>query len=204
MCPLATSAPALDLELFENLNNYKSIDQVVAESALSAFRRHMWYLHGEMVPIPLWQTDLSEERKAVISKKIIEQKKTEYGCCDLIGRFGVDFVKPDSSDVNTAAKELDDLLTPASWSFFEILGFSTDFLELSPNQWQSNEDFVNAGEALRHFKVTNEDAERSVKLCADFLETAKKEKHQDTLQVVEAERKKTPDVRKSVKRKVKN
>ena len=28
---------------------------------------------------------------------------------------------------------------------------------------------MKAAEVLHHFKVTNEDAERSVKLCADFL-----------------------------------
>ena len=46
-------------------------------------------------------------------------------------------------------------------------------------------------------------AERSVKLCADFLGLAQKEDlFQDYLQVVENERKKTPNLRTATKRKL--
>ena len=52
-------------------------------------------------------------------------------------------------------------------------------------------------------KVTNESAERSVKLCADFLGVAKKEYlFQNYLQVDEQVRKKSPNLRKAIKRKL--
>ena len=53
-------------------------------------------------------------------------------------------------------------------------------------------------------KVTNESAERSVKVCADFIGLSKKDLFQNYLKVVEKERKKTPNIRKSLKRKQSN
>ena len=54
---------------------------------------------------------------------------------------------------------------------------------------------------LHHSKNINVDAERSVKLCADFVGTGKFEDlFQKYMQVVETERKKTPDLQKSTKR----
>ena len=68
-----------------------------------------------------------------------------------------------------------DLVTPASWKFFSILGISPEFLSFSVQQWSDNEIYNEAKKILRHFKVTNESAERSVKLSAEFLGLAKKE-----------------------------
>ena len=67
--------------------------------------------------------------------------------------------------------------------------------------WEQNCAYKEAGEFLKNMKVTNESAERSVKLCADFLGLAKTEGlFQNYLQVVEEERKRTPNVRKAMKR----
>ena len=203
-CPLATSAPALDLELIENLNNYKSIDEQVATSALKSFRRHTWYIHAEMVPLALWDCDMDDDRKEKLAKKILEQPDDADNeeQKEFIGRHGTGYGKPDLLAVNVDAKELHELVTPASWRFFKILGVASSFLNSSPKHWPENAEYMKTAAVLAHFKVTNEDAERSVKLCVDFLGTAKNEDlFQKYMQVVETERKKTPDLRKSTKRK---
>ena len=100
----------------------------------------------------------------------------------------------------TEAKHLHELVTPASWRFFDNLGISVDFLRLPTVDWEQNCAYKEAGEFLKNMKVTWS-AERSVKLCADFLGLAKTEGlFQNYLQVVEEERKRTPNVRKARKR----
>ena len=81
------------------------------------------------------------------------------------------------------------------------MGFSSNFLQSPPEDWPENVEYKNATGVLRHLKVTNEGAERSVKLVADFLHLTKIEPTlQNYLQVVEAERKATPDIRCIAKR----
>ena len=92
-------------------------------------------------------------------------------------------------------------MTPASSCFFDILGISENFLHLPTKDWPQHGDYKEAANFLKHMKFTNDSAERSVKMCADFLGHAKKEElFQNYLQVVEEERKRTPNVRKSMKR----
>ena len=205
-CPLATSAPRLDLELVKNLIQYRSIDEEVSSSALKSFRKHTWYLHAEMVPLALRDSELDYRQKQKLATKILHQPKDADDKSELqfVGRHGAGYGKPDLLAVNIDANELHELVTPASWRFFKILGFSSEFLESSPQQWASNEEYMKAGKVLRHFKVTNEDAERSVKLCADFLGASKKEElFQNYIQVVETERKQTPNIRMAIKQKSK-
>lgn len=206
-CPLATSAPALDMELVSNLKAYEAIDEAVAKSALQAFRKHTWYLHAEMVPLALWDENLEASKKAMLAQKILEQPTDDTDSeaeLQFVGRHGTGYGKPDLLAVNIDSSELSDLVTPASWRFFKILSLSTEFINSPPQEWSQNVAYQKASEVFRYFKVTNEDAERSVKLCADFLGVAKKEEYlQNYMQVVEAERNSTPDIRKSTKRKQK-
>ena len=52
------------------------------------------------------------------------------------------------------------------------------------------------GMSIQEFKVSSEDAERGVKLVADYLGLSMKE---DPLQVVEDHKKRVPDIRKSTR-----
>ena len=157
-----------------------------------------------MVPLSLWD-DISEERKFNLAQKILKQPKTfdNHDTEEYVGRIGTGYGKQDLHSVNSCAKNLCELITPASWQFFSILGISSNFLSLPVKEWEENEQYNAAKKTLCHLKVTNESAERSVKLCADFLGLAQKEDlFQDYLQVVENERKKTPNLSTATKRKL--
>ena len=182
-----------------NFRSYEAVDPVVAKSAHKAFRNHTWYLAAEMLPLALYDKNLSDVEKAKLAQKILEQPKDCENEEELqyVGRHGTDYGKPDLMAVNVNAESLSDLVTPASWRFFKILGFSSDFLGSPPDEWELNRGYEEASAQIAHFKVTNEDAERSVKLCADFLGVSKKEEtFQNYLQVIEDERVSTPDIRK--------
>ena len=101
-CPQATSAPALDLELIENLKNYICVDKEVASSALKAFKRHTWYLHAEVVPLALWG-NISPERKQKLADQIIKQQRNNDRNEEFVGRIGSGYGKPDLLTVNIEA-----------------------------------------------------------------------------------------------------
>ena len=144
------------------------MDLTVATSSFKAFERHTWYLHGEFNPLALWDDSLTIiERKKIADEFVAQESK-------VVGRIGAGFGKPDLQTINTDATSLHELVTPASLRFFEILGFENDFLNLPPEDWTENQGYREAEVVLRHMKVTNESAERSVKLCADFLGLSKK------------------------------
>ena len=139
-----------------------------------------------------------------MAQKILEQpREVSMEAQGFVGRIGNGFGKPDLLSINFDAKHLHELVSPASWRFFDIFGVPHDFLYLSPEHWHMDNDYNEAMAYFKVMKVTNESAERSVKLCSDFLGLSKKEDvFQNYLQVIEEERKKTPDIRKAMKRKL--
>ena len=63
---------------------------------------------------------------------------------------------------------MEDLLTPKSFKFFSILGIDSDWLAKSPGTWEAEEGFRAANEFVNTVKVTNDVAERGVKLATDY------------------------------------
>ena len=101
---------------------------------------------------------------------ILPQKK-------FVGRHGTGFGKPDLLAVSVDVESLDQLVTPASLRFFSILGIERDFLSLTPELWLSSDSWKKGKEIVSHLRVTNESAERGVKLVADYLKLAQKRRH---------------------------
>ena len=61
-----------------------------------------------------------------------------------------------------------DLITPQSFKFFSILKLESDWLAKSPDKWVEEETYRKAMTYVRTAKVTNDVAERGVKLAADY------------------------------------
>ena len=64
--------------------------------------------------------------------------------------------------------ELVDLISPQSFRFFNILGLDYKWLAMNPENWQEVESFRLAREFVTTVKVTNDIAERGVKLAKDY------------------------------------
>ena len=83
--------------------------------------------------------------------------------------------------------------------FFTTLKLPTKFLQKPVEDWKDDPSYQRGATILNSFMVTNEGA---VKLVADFLGLSKSEdKFQSYLQVVETNRKETPNLRQPSKRK---
>ncbi len=70
--------------------------------------------------------------------------------------------------------------------FFRILGIDSIFIKKPVEEWCQLNGYLRNMEVINSLRVVNDAAERGVKLCSDFIGSAKKEsKLQHILQVVE-------------------
>jgi len=80
-----------------------------------------------------------------------------------------------------------------------VLNLDTSFLTEPSSSWKTLKSYRDAEKVVKSIAVTNDAAERGVKLAQDFLETSKSEaSYQNILQVVEHDRKKQPNQRKYI------
>ena len=78
-----------------------------------------------MVVLELWDDTLKNQETDLLAKKIFQQSNDEAHNevkFQSIGRFGSGYGKPDILSVNFNTTKLTDIVTPATWRFFSILG----------------------------------------------------------------------------------
>ena len=63
----AVDAPYNDLLLYQ----HRAVNQIVSDSALSAFNRHLWYLTSEMVPIALFSGKVPAEQRHALALSLL-------------------------------------------------------------------------------------------------------------------------------------
>lgn len=188
MANVASDAPVNDFKLWKNLQEYKKYDREVSEAAISALERHLWYLTQELCIFAIFSKKISNEERQQIAKKLISTPKPK--------KFNPG--RPVFPKLNQRTK-LVDFVGPESWFLFETLGVETYWLGTPVHEWQSDVQYQEVETFVKHVKVVNDLSERAVKLIQDYSVTITKDEKQRQylLQVVENERKRIPDFKKS-------
>ena len=129
-CPLAASAPHQDLELDNNIKSFANVDPVVSAAALKAFSRHTWYLSGELIPLALWDEDVTYEEKNLLADSInASQCSTSSASMEFTKRYGNEFGKPELPDVTAGQHlSLSQFATADSTMLLRILSIPSAFL----------------------------------------------------------------------------
>lgn len=70
--PNAADAPFNDLQLMKELNVYRQIDDDIAESALRAIQRHLWYLSEDLILLSLFSEKVSNDEKDLMVLLLIQ------------------------------------------------------------------------------------------------------------------------------------
>ena len=70
-CPMAVSAPALDLQFVTTMREYKKIHPEIANPNLQSLSRHEWYLTEELCILSLTDTDLSDSVRKCIADEMM-------------------------------------------------------------------------------------------------------------------------------------
>jgi hypothetical protein len=182
-------APILDLQLFCEMTEYRSIDEEVANTVLAKINNHRWYLTQEIVPFTLFSSSsmATTEIKKELAAKILATPVPESF------RFG----RPIFPDLS-GNKHLADLIGAESHTLFGALNISNNWLKLPVEQWHTDADFCTAETFVRSVKVVNDAAERGVKLMTDFATCITRDPDQRAalLQAVERHRQLYPDSQK--------
>ncbi len=185
-CQCATSAPQHDLQLLQRLESYKETNEAVAKAAIKSFSGHLWYLSEILVGLALFDNDVSAEMKSAMVAAL-DKITTSH---------------PPRRIAFTPTlyqSQLSDFVSHQTRQLFTALDIPQDFLTKSPDQWNSDHDYIAAQQKLRSLKVVNDAAERGVALIQTFngVLTNQEEQKQFLLQVVEKHRCDFPNANKS-------
>lgn len=82
-----------DLQLYKHLLEYEAVDKVIAQSAILALKRYLWYLTPEMVPLALFSDRVpAVERQALADALLMLRPLTSLQAP--MNRFGNGWRKP--------------------------------------------------------------------------------------------------------------
>ena len=189
----AIQAPLNDLELFQILYEFNSVNSIISVSALNALKNHGWYLCEELVCICLFDDRLSIRVKESIVMKIIPYLNLETNL--ELNRHGEGFGKPVMPTI-TRDTTLSQLVGEGSIFIFKALNINTDFLFKSASTWNTLDLYNRDKNKLVNLKCVNDLAERGIKLSCDFKNSARQEDNfQNILQAVECNRKSVKNIR---------
>ena len=132
----------------------------MADIAIGAMKRHLFYLTEENVVMSLFSNRLSEDEKSRMACRLLSCPKPES--------FKVEKPKPPTLDESAS---LVSLIGDKSWTMFHVLGVSADWLKLDPSSWCEDPDFCEARDSVRTAKVVNDSCERAIKMIQDFCNT---------------------------------
>lgn len=95
-------------------------------------------------------------------------------------------------------KSIHHFINKDSMNFFLRFKMKTSFLKQDSSDWSKNADYIICKEIVKNLKVTNDIAERGVKLISGFnkLITRDEEQKQYLLKVIKEYRKQFPDCNK--------
>ncbi|KAL4103442.1 hypothetical protein QTP88_018819 [Uroleucon formosanum] len=189
--PVAAFAPSLDLELFKNLILYKKIDPDISNITIKKLSGHLWYLTSETAALSFFDKNVSIESKI----KMVQSIKNNNCDTEETKRLNIQ----NYNIQNILEKKIENFITVDSLKFFTRFNLSTNFLDLEPQLWDTDENYKIGFHMVQQLKVVNDTAERSIKLIEDYnsIITKNEDQKQFLLQVVRNYRQKYPDSKKS-------
>jgi len=194
--PVATEAAVNDLQLYKRLlfHEKKEMFKGMSIAAISALRRHLWYLCEELIPFALCSCNLPDHVKQNLATKLFHIYHQFFNTTI----FPQKPVFPSISDDTT----IESLVGERSVIIFQRLKFTHDdikFLEYSCSKWTDFESFRKFKEVVSTLHVTNDLAERGIKILEDYKDilTEDSDHRQMILHCVEKSRQERPDFRKS-------
>ena len=187
--PLAAEAPYMDLKLYKDMLQFQKYDSAIATAVVQKFMLHTWYLNQEYTAFSLFSKNISDKEKSSIAKKLSKvtpPKKYESG-----------YPMPVQLPQNKKGldRKLSDSVMDGSLFLFDKLGFAKDWLYMPVTTWETNENFCKMRTWVLNLRVTNDCAERGVKLISDYAKCLTKDSvdRQNLLQVVLSNRNQFPD-----------
>lgn len=188
--PLAIKAPYQDFLFLQKLENFKKIDAAISYVALKKFRNHLWYLSPEAVGLAFFDSNVSlfskQKMVAALENDFEQEQNTKRATIN------------DREIVEIFHDGIEQFVSAETKALFERFQINTDFFKLNPDKWEQDQSYCKAAELMKKLNVTNDTAERGVKLMEEYnkLFTKNERQKQFVLKIVSDYRHRFPDCNK--------
>lgn len=171
-CSNAVDAPYNDLQLLKELLEYMEIDEEIANVALAAHKRHLWYLSDELVALAFFSNKVSTDDKLNMATQMVRR----------VGVRTENSIKHTTEIDDIQNIQLHNFISERSFFLFEQLQLNSEFLNTNPRDWNEMKSFKLAKQAVLDLIVAvNDSAERALQLGAQTI-TNKRVQSQSRLQ----------------------
>ena len=182
LSPLASCAARVDLVFQRVVLKYREIEPTVAFNVLRSIRHHRWYITPQLIVLASTDQGLGEVEREDLAKSLFKApvKKIECG--------KPDFPVVEWQSQNPVSPSLSQLITSDSWLIFNQLGIDANpnWLQTPCSIWPLFADYRRLEEFAKNVSVTNDIAERGIRIITDYIDKSEDEQQkQALLQVVE-------------------
>ena len=191
LCQSARNVQYLDLKFYKSIIACQHT--TIANAVLKKIVLHTWYLHERYTSFNLFSEFVSNFEKQIIANAILDANPPQVY---LKGK--PKFKKLPNRKVLATRTELVDFVGSESHFMFDVLNFDKTWLNLSFNEWHLNEGYNEMKDFVNTMLVTNNAAERGIKLTSEYINILTKDhsERENLLQTVEFTRKKMKDDKK--------
>ena len=193
LAPLPASAARNDLQFQFNMLQYRHVEPKAVFNVLPSLRRHQWYLTPQLVTLALCDKGLDDRERELLAKTLFNTPR------DHIANGRPDFPDVVIEIEAKSIPSLHRLVNKNSWLIFNLLGLDgkQEWLQTSCSMWHLFADFLKLREFSTNLSVTNDVAERGIRMISDFLNATNDEtQRQALLQTVEHYREIVPNLNK--------
>lgn len=181
-------APLADLRLLRNLDQYP--DKEISKLTIKKFVNHLYYLNEESISLSLYDDEVSPETKSRMCEKILELSKNEehdddddddaesYEDDNVLKKMNLKVSEVERFLADENDTILIQLISENTKTFFSRYSISVNFLEKPVAEWRSCLEFLRGEEVVKSLRVTNDAAERGIKLLTDYNESVTKNAEQ--------------------------
>jgi len=211
--PSASKALRVDFNFMKNVKSYAEFDAEISKEILHKFSKHLWYFAPETTAFSFFDENLAVERKEEMrqaflavegqneesDEESVDEKEEEQPTYKRFHkRYRIEKGLPNHLN-EVLEKNLDQFVRPRTRHFFSRFNIGTDFLRKEVAEWANDPQYQFGRDIVAKLRVTNDIAERAVKLIQDYNKsrTKSEEQQQYLIQVVNDYRKTYPDYKKS-------
>lgn len=144
----------------------------------------MWYLSPRLIALAFFDDAVGADEKKEMKKAYLTAQRS--------GR--TNSIVPNRAVKITMSDTLASFVTVDTKEFFEVMKISTEFMHRNERDWEQEESYKEGKIRSASLQVTNDVAERGVKLISDINNRTTRDPTQQAylLQVVESHRKRYP------------
>lgn len=160
-CPNAIDAPVNDLKLLKEIDLYQQIDGSISMAAMTAFKRHLWYLGDELIVLSLFSDKISDEERIDMSLVLIP----------VVSNRTNNSIRHTDGLTEIQGLELTDFFSTRSFFMLQLLKIDTSFLMENPDGWNELISFKRAKKKIHDLiVVVNDASEWGLQLGANLIE----------------------------------